>query len=67
MDSYNSKGKYINGEQVRLYILGLLFGTVVTAGIACWLGLDIWTIFILMFAFFILTLMISAILFKHRC
>jgi len=64
--SYN-KGKYIGGEQVKRFVLGLLFAVAITAIIGLWLCLDWYVLLILLFAFFIFTLMIAAIIYKHQC
>lgn len=70
--SYNkegsySKGRYIGEEQIKRFALGLLFAVAITAIIGLWLCVDWGVLILLLLAFFVFTIIISAIIYKHQC
>lgn len=64
--SYN-RGRYIGEEQIKRFVLGLLFAVAITAVIGLWLCIDWAVLILLLLAFFIFTILIAAIIYKHQC
>lgn len=65
-DSYN-KGRYVGEEQIKRFVLGLLFAVALTAIIGLWLCVDWSVLILLLLAFFVFTILIAAIIYKHQC